>query len=82
MEKPFVQLKIEDKRTKGQFYIVLETGVFFPDSDFSDKNIRLYGAQLPIDKTTTLGLLKGENLFIFYREGNLFSEPMVVRFLD
>jgi len=82
MEKPFVQLKIEDKRTTGQFYIVLETGVFFPDSDFSDKNIRLYGAQLPMDKTTTLGLLKGENLFIFYREGNLFSEPVVVRFLD
>lgn len=82
MKKPFVQLKIEDKRTKGQFYIVLETGVFFPDSDFSDRNIRLYGAQLPNDKTTTLGLLKGENLFIFYREGSLFSEPVVVKFLD
>jgi hypothetical protein len=82
MEKPFVQLKIEDKRTKGQFYIVLETGVFFPDSDFSDKNIRLYGAQLPRDRTTTLGLLKGETLFIFYREESLFSEPVVVKFLN
>jgi len=80
MEKPFVHLKIKDKRTRGQFYIVLETGVFFPDSDFSDKNIRLYGAQLPRDRTKTIGLLKGETLFIFYREGNLFSKPMVVKF--
>jgi hypothetical protein len=82
MEKPFVHLKIDDKRTKGQFYIVLETGVFFPDSDFSGKNIRLYGAQLPRDRTTTIGLLKGENLFIFYREGSLFSEPVAVKFLN
>jgi hypothetical protein len=82
MEKPFVTLKIEDQRTKGQFYLILETGIFFPDSDFSDKILRLYHALLPRDRTTTIGLLKGENLFIFYREGSLFSEPVTVRFLD
>lgn len=76
---PFITVNVIDDR-KGSFYAVLETNIFFLDSGLQDNNIRLYSAFLPRNKPITLGLLKNEKLYVYYREGNRFSEPLQIGF--